>query len=119
MKNGFNFELYETLFTNCFINTSRYKDGGLQLSLFGTDPSINETAHFADITLEQNRLRLADNEIVVDCKYKPSLIPQLVKLGILKSQIGTFVKENMMYPIYSLNEAGVNENEYCMQAVAA
>ena len=56
MKSGFDFELYETLFTNCFIFSSRYENGNLQLSLFGTDPTIGETTHFADITLNQNNI---------------------------------------------------------------
>ncbi len=67
MKNGFSFELYETIFTNCFIHTSPYPNGDLQLSLFGTDPATNETAHFADISLEQNSKVLKEDEIVVDC----------------------------------------------------
>ena len=55
MKSGFNFKLYETVFKNCFIFSSRYKNGNLQLSLFGKEQETNETAHFADITLEQNK----------------------------------------------------------------
>ena len=31
---GFSFELYETIFKNCFIYSSKYKNGNLQLSLF-------------------------------------------------------------------------------------
>ena len=42
MESGFNFELYETIFKNCFISSSRYKNGNLQLSLFGVDPQIKQ-----------------------------------------------------------------------------
>ena len=55
MKGGFCFELYKTIFKNCFIEASRYSNGNLQLSLFGVDPAINETSHFVDITLEQSK----------------------------------------------------------------
>lgn len=78
MESGFGFELYETIFENCFIYSSRYKNGKLQLSLFGTNPELNEAAHFADITLEKSKKRLRDDQIMVDCRYKPNLIVQLI-----------------------------------------
>ena len=34
MKCGFDFELYETLYKNCFIECSSYANGNLQLSLY-------------------------------------------------------------------------------------
>ena len=45
MKNGFDFELYETVFKNCFVECSSYRNGDLQLSLYGIDPKLNQTAH--------------------------------------------------------------------------
>jgi len=119
MKNGFSFELYETLFENCFINCSRYKNGNLQLSLFGFDFEVNQVAHFADITLNQNERKLNENEIIVDCKFKPTLVPQLKRLGIIKEQVGTFVKNSMFYPIYTIDKENVKEKEYCMQELVA
>lgn len=119
MKNGFSFELYETVFTNCFFHSSKYKNGDLQLSLFGKDPATNETSHFADITLERHNKVLGENEIVVDCKYKPTLIPQLKELGILKNQIGICIANSSIYPIYTINLIKVNEKCYCMQELIA
>lgn len=119
MKSGFNFNLYETVFKNCFIFSSRYKNGNLQLSLFGTDPEINETAHFADITLEQDNKILKNDEIVVDCKFKPTLIPQLKNLGIIKQQTGICVVDSMMYPIYTIDSSKVGEIQYCMHELVA
>lgn len=119
MQSGFNFELYEMVFENCFIHNSRYKNGNLQLSLFGIDPETNETAHFADITLDQNNRKLADDEIVVDCKYKPEMIPQLIELGILKEQTGICVLGNFIYPIYTIDLTRIGEIQYCMQLIAA
>lgn len=119
MKSGFDFELYETLFTNCFIFSSNYSNGNLQLSLFGVDPSTNQTAHFADITLNQNSKVLRNNEIVVDCKYKPTLIPQLVNLGVLKEQVGICVIKGALYPIYTIDKTMVNQKQYCMQELVA
>ena len=119
MKSGFDFELYETLFTNCFILSSRYTNGNLQLSLFGTDPATNETAHFADITLNQNSRVLRENEIIVDFKYKPTMIPQLIKLGILKEQVGICVIKDSLYPIYTIDKTMVNQKQYCMQELVA
>lgn len=119
MKSGFDFELYETLFTNCFIYTSRYLNGNLQLSLFGTDPEINETAHFADITLNQNSKVLKENEIVVDCRFKPTLIPQLISLGVLKEQVGICAIKDAIYPIYTIDETMVNKKQYCMRKLIA
>ena len=112
MKDGFNFELYGTIFTNCFLHSSRYSNGNIQFSLFGTDPTINETAHFADITLEQNQRLLGEDEIVVDCKFKPTLIPQLLELGIIKNQTGICVVNNSIYPIYTINSDKIQKN-YC------
>lgn len=117
MKNGFSFELYDMVFQNCFIHSSNYKNGNLQLSLFGVDQETNETAHLTDITLEHNKI-LRENEIVVDCKFKPTLIPQLLELGVLKSQVGTYVKKAMIYPIYTIDLSKIAEKQYCMQLVA-
>ena len=119
MKGGFDFELYETLFTNCFILSSRYNNGNLQLGLFGTDPNTNETAHFADITLNQNSRVLRENEIMVDFKYKPTMIPQLINLGILKEQVGICVIKDSLYPIYTIDRTMVNQKQYCMQELIA
>lgn len=119
MKSGFSFELYETIFTNCFIHSSNYANGDLQLSLFGTDPTTDETAHFADISLEQNSTLLRDNEIVVDCKFKPTLIPQLLELGIIKKQTGICAVNDCIYPVYTVNLTKIQENCYCMQELLA
>lgn len=119
MQYGFSFELYETVFRNCFLHSSRYKNGNLQLSLFGVDSKTNETAHFVDITLEQNNRILRNNEIIVDCKYKPTIIPQLKELGILKEQIGIYIMNNTLYPIYTIDLVKINEKSYQMQELIA
>lgn len=119
MENGFSFELYEMIFENCFIHTSRYKNGNLQLSLFGIDPETNQTAHFVDITLDQNTRYLKENEIVVDCRFKPTMIPQLIDLGILKEQTGICVVNASIYPIYTIDLTRIVANQYCMQELVA
>lgn len=118
MKSGFSFELYNTLFKNCFIHSSRYKNGNLQLSLFGIDPSTNEVAHFADISLDQHQ-KLKQNEIVVDYLYKPELIPQLKELGILKEQVGICPISTTLYPIYKIDLINLMQNQYYMQDLVA
>ncbi len=119
MESGFSFELYEILFENCFIHSSRYKNGNLQLSLFGIDPETNQTAHFVDITLDQNTRYLKENEIVVDCRFKPTMIPQLIDLGILKEQTGICVVNASIYPIYTIDLTRIVANQYCMQELVA
>lgn len=118
MESGFSFELYEMVFENCFIHSSYYKNGNLQLSLFGTDPKTNETAHFADITLDQKKI-LKQNEIVVDCRFKPTLIPQLLDLGIIQEQTGIIVAKGGIYPVYKVAPDRVSAKQYCyMQELA-
>ncbi len=119
MGNGFSFEMYETLFEGCFIHSSRYKNGNLQLSLFGYDTNVNQIAHLADITLNQNKRILANNEIIVNCRFKPTLIPQLIELGIIKKQVGIFAYKNMLYPIYTIDQAKIKANSYRMQELVA
>ena len=118
MKNGFNFNLYETLFRSCFIQCSTYRNGNLQLSLFGLDPNVNQIAHFADITLEQNCVELGENEIVVNNRFKQTLVPQLEKLGILKEKIGMCIVDYVFYPIYSIDLIKLKENCYYLQELA-
>ncbi|MCI9245654.1 MAG: hypothetical protein HFJ30_00660 [Clostridia bacterium] len=89
--------------------------GNLQLSLFGTDPKTNQTAHFADITLDQNNKKLKENEIVVNCLYRPALIPQLLELGILKKQTGICVVNFTMYPVYTVDFSKINSRQYSEQ----
>lgn len=110
MESGFSFELYGDTFKNCYIHISRYVSGNLHISLFGTDPNTSEIAHFTDITLDQNTKKLKDNQIVVDCLYKPTLIPQLKELGILKEQVGICIVNSDIYPIYTVN---FNRTEKC------
>lgn len=57
-----------------FIESSSYKNGNLQLSLYGLDANVNQISHFADITLNQNVVNLTDDTIIVDNKFKPTLI---------------------------------------------
>ncbi len=118
MESGFDFELYGDTFTNCFIHISRYVSGNLQISLFGVDPNTSEIAHFVDITLDQNAKKLNGNEIVVDCLYKPTLIPQLKELGILKEQIGICIVNSDIYPIYTVNFNNTSKCEYKINELA-
>ena len=41
MRSGFDLELYGETFKNCFIESSSYKNGNLQLSLYGLDANLN------------------------------------------------------------------------------
>ena len=119
MKNGFSFNLYETLFQNCFIQSSTYRNGNLQLSMFGLDPNVNQISHFADITLEQNCVDLKENEIVVNNRFKPTLIPQLEDLGILKDKLCMCIVDDVFYPIYSIDLSKLKENCYYLQELVA
>ena len=119
MESGFSFNLYETEFTNCFVHTSRYKNGNLQLSLFGVDAKTGETAHFTDITLEQTKRKLEDNKVIVDYMFKENFIPQLKDLGILKEQAGICVVNSAIYPIYTVDFTKISESSYCMQELIA
>lgn len=112
MESGFSFEFYEKVFKNCFIHISNYVNGSLQLSLFGVDPETNEMAHFTDITVDQNSWEIRKNEIVVDCLYNETFIPQLKKLGVLKEQTGICPVNNALYPIYILDYDKVSELAY-------
>lgn len=119
MESGFEFELYETVFTNCFIHSSRYSNGNLKLSLFGVDSETNQMAHFVDITLEQNKRILKENEIVVDCLYKANFISQLIDLGIIKKQIGVCAIDATLYPVYTIDLDQIDERSYCLQELIA
>ena len=117
MENGFNFEMYEIIFRNCFIERSTYKNGNLQLSMYGLDPEVNQISHFADITLEQNSIPLRKNEIIVNNHFRPTLIPQLKNLGILKKKLGMCMIHNTLYPIYTVNQVGEKVN--CLPLMSA
>lgn len=119
MKSGFDIEMYETLFKECFIECSTYPNGNLHLSLYGIDPKINETSHFADITLEQNSIKLQEDEIVVNNRFKPTLVPQLEKLEILKEKVRNCIVENTFYPIYKIDFSKVIEKYYYLQELVA
>ncbi|MBO6232939.1 MAG: hypothetical protein J6I85_07000 [Clostridia bacterium] len=119
MNNGFNFEMYETIFKNCFVNCSSYANGNLQLSLFGLDPNVNEITHFADITLEQNTVKLHENEIVVNNRFRPTLVPQLKALGILKEQVRVCIVNDTFYPIYTIDFSKILANCYYLQELVA
>lgn len=115
MESGFKFELYDEIYENCFIHCSKYANGNLQLSLFGNNPKTKQTEHFKDITLNQSDKELNSNEIVVDCLYNPTFIPQLIKLGILQEQVGICIVNLNIYPIYTIDFNSIYENEYHIQ----
>lgn len=112
MRIGFDLELYGETFKNCFIESSSYKNGNLQLSLYGLDTNVNQISHFADITLNQNVVDLADDTIIVDNKFKPTLVPQLIKLGILAEKIKMCIIDNVFYPIYKIDFSKINSQRY-------
>ena len=112
MKNGFDLELYGETFKNCFIESSSYKNGNLQLSIYGLAPNEKHISHFADITLNQNLVNLTDDTIIVDTKFKPTIVPQLEKLGILAEKIKMCIIDNVFYPIYKINFSKVNFQRY-------
>ena len=119
MKCGFNFELNDVIYTNCFIESSLYPNGNLQLSLFGTDPAINETAHIIDITLEHNALKLPKDEIIVDCYFRPTLVAQLKELKVIKEQTGSCIVNLRFYPVYTIDLTKVAEKKWYMYDLVA
>ncbi len=112
MRSGFDLELYGETFKNCFIESSSYKNGNLQLSLYGLDANVNQISHFADITLNQNVVNLTDDTIIVDNKFKPTLVPQLEKLGILAEKIKMCIIDNVFYPIYKIDFSKITSKRY-------
>lgn len=118
MEQGFDFEMYETVFKNCFIEGNIYDNGNLQLSLYGIDPEIEQISHFADITLNQKTVLLKDDEIVVNNHFRPNFVQQLEKIGILKQKIRMCIINNVFYPIYSIDFKKIKENSYYLQELA-
>ena len=106
MRSGFDLELYGETFKNCFIESSSYKNGNLQLSLYGLDANVNQISHFADITLNQNVVNLTDDTIIVDNKFKPTLVPQLAE------KIKMCIIDNVFYPIYKIDFSKINSQRY-------
>lgn len=119
MESGFTLELDETIHKNCFIHSSYYKNGNLRLSLFEYNSQTNETMYLIDITLEQNRRILKENEVIVDCKFKPTLVTQLLEVGILKRQIGVCAVNCNIYPIYTIDFSKIFAKQYSMQELVA
>jgi hypothetical protein len=87
--------------------------------LYGLDPNVAQISHFADITLEQNSVKLNENEIVVNNCFRPTLVPQLEELGILREQVGVCIVNNTFYPIYVIDFSKVMENCYYLQELVA
>lgn len=119
MKLGFDFEIYGTVFKNCFIEVSRYVNGNLQLSLYGHDPDIRQITHLIDITLDQNIKQLPSNQIIVNDRFNPTLVSQLKDLGILKDKLDVCIINNHFYSIYSFDFSKVEENCYYLQELVA
>ena len=119
MKRGFSFEMDDIIFKNCYVNSSFYTNGDIRLSIIGNNAITNTTENVVDITLEQNTVNLRKNEIVVDCIYNPTMIPQLKRLGIIKQQTGICVANSNIYPIYSIDFTEFEEKENCMHGLVA
>mgnify|MGYP007073156920 FL=1 len=56
---------------------------------------------------------------MVDCKFKPTLIPQLLELGIIKNQTGICPIKNNIYPVYTIDLTKVQKNYYYAQELVA
>ena len=102
------FSLIFLFYTNSFVIKNRKKE----ISLYGLDANVNQISHFADITLNQNVVNLTDDTIIVDNKFKPTLVPQLEKLGILAEKIKMCIIDNVFYPIYKINFSKINSQRY-------
>ena len=112
MRSGFDLELYGETFKNCFIESSLYRNGNLQLSIYGLYTNENQVSQLAEITLNQNVVDLSDDTIIVDNKFKPTLVPQLEKLGILAEKIKMCIIDNVFYPIYTINFSKINGQKH-------
>ena len=119
MDYGFNFRLYEKDFTDCFIHYSMYGDGKLKLSLFGIEKGSDFVEHFADITLDAKKLKLSEDEIVVDSKFKIGFVEQLTKLGILKEKVSDCIIKGFCYPIHKVDFGALYKNSYLEELQAA
>lgn len=119
MEYGFKFRLYEKDFTDCFIHYSMYGDGKLKLSLFGAESGSDMIEHFADITLENKKLKLGEDEIVVDDKFKSNFVEQLTKLGILKEKVSDCIIKGFRYPIHKVNFGALYQNCYQYEELQA
>lgn len=119
MECGFDFKIYGTVFKDCFINYSMYDNGKMKLSLFGSEKGEEDTSHFADITLDSKKLRLSQDEIVVDNKFKTDFVPQLIKLGIIKEMVSVCKIGGTEYPIHKVNFPILFKNCYYPDALLA
>ena len=91
----------------------------LQIVLFGVNPETNNTEHFVDITLDQKKIKLSDERIIVNSVFSPEMIPQLIKLGILKELESRCVVNNTIYPIYRIENTKVYECSYRVPELVA
>jgi len=119
MCRNFNLTVYGTIFTHCFLHFSKYVNGNLQVSVFGTDPKTKLRGHFLDISLEQSTVKLEEDQIVVNTQYKPELVDQLETLGILKERIGMCAINFTLYPIYTVDIPMLSEYAYAESLLCA
>ena len=80
---------------------------------------MEQVSHFADITLDQDEVSLQENEIVVNDLFKPCLVSQLEKLGVLKEKVRMCIIKRIFYPIYTIDFSKVEENSYYLKELVA
>lgn len=79
----FNYESNCVKYNDCFFDVGEYKNGNLELSIYGKVEKDNDTSHISNATVEVNEI-LKNNEIVVDTEINTNLISFLLDLGIVE-----------------------------------
>ena len=107
----FNYESKCVRYNDCFFDVGEYKNGNLELSIYGKVEDDINTSHISNPTVKVEE-KLKDTEVVIDTENNTNLISFLMDLGIAKGIFRRIAVNGIKMPVVELDLNKLNEYSY-------
>ena len=107
----FNYESNCVKYKDCHFDIGEYKNGSLNLSIYGYVEEDKNISHISNATVNVAK-KLKQNQVVIDTYANTNLISFLLELGIVKGIIKRINVKNLKLPVVELNLDKLYEYSY-------
>lgn len=112
----FNYESNCVRYKNCYFDIGEYKDGKLDLSIYGHVENDKNISHISNATVDVSQ-RLEKDEAVIDTFNNSNLISFLLDLGIVKRILRRITVEDVSLPVVRLDLNKLYEYSYSQEVL--
>jgi len=98
----FNYESNCVRYKDCYFDVGEYKNGNLDLSIYGYVENDQNISHISNATVNVEE-KLKENQVVFDTYNNTNLISFLLEIGIVKSIVKRIEVKNLNLPLAELD----------------